>query len=50
MYSYLEDRRPAANIDPYLVAASLVDIICLNGNHVEGLKNLLYDSVKPFDV
>ena len=27
-YGYLEDRRPGANSDPYLVAARLIDTIC----------------------
>jgi len=28
-YGYLEDRRPASNIDPYLVTAKLVETVCL---------------------
>ena len=27
-YGYLEDRRPGANVDPYLVAARLLATIC----------------------
>lgn len=27
---YLEDRRPGANADPYLVAATLLRTVCLN--------------------
>jgi len=27
-YGYLEDRRPGANADPYLVAASLIATVC----------------------
>ena len=29
-YGYLEDRRPAANADPYAVAARMVKTVCLN--------------------
>jgi glutamine synthetase len=25
---YLEDRRPAANMDPYLVCAKLIETVC----------------------
>ena len=32
---YFEDRRPASNIDPYLVSAILVDTCCLNGKYRE---------------
>lgn len=28
-YGYIEDRRPAANLEPYLVAGSIVDTACL---------------------
>lgn len=28
-YGYLEDRRPAANMDPYVVCAKLIETICL---------------------
>lgn len=34
-HRYFEDRRPAANIDPYLVSAALVDVTCLNGEHLK---------------
>ena len=27
-YGYLEDRRPSANMDPYLVCAALIDTVC----------------------
>jgi hypothetical protein len=27
---YLEDRRPAANMDPYLVTARILETVCLN--------------------
>ena len=30
---YYEDRRPASNIDPYLVSAMLVDTTCLDNKH-----------------
>lgn len=29
---YLEDRRPASNVDPYIVAALLVSTTCLDGD------------------
>ena len=32
---YLEDRRPAANMDPYLVCARIVETICGNGTDIE---------------
>jgi glutamine synthetase len=35
---YLEDRRPAANIDPYVVSASLFSFSCLGGEGVEELE------------
>lgn len=31
---YLEDRRPAANMDPYLVCSALVDATCMNGKNL----------------
>jgi len=34
-FSYLEDRRPAGNIDPYLVGAALVDVTVLGGKYVD---------------
>lgn len=34
---YLEDRRPAANVDPYLVSGALVDVICLDGSRLPKL-------------
>lgn len=30
--SYLEDRRPASNIDPYIVTALVFDTCCLKGD------------------
>jgi glutamine synthetase len=30
-YGYLEDRRPAANADPYVVSARILETICVNG-------------------
>lgn len=30
--SYLEDRRPASNIDPYIVTALIFDTTCLKGD------------------
>ncbi|CAD8090682.1 unnamed protein product [Paramecium primaurelia] len=44
---YLEDRRPAANIDPYLVSAVIVDVALLNSTYVNQLKQLLVESAKP---
>lgn len=32
-YSYIEDRRPAANADPYLVCERIVKTICLPNEH-----------------
>lgn len=32
---YLEDRRPAANLDPYKVCAALIETVCGNGFHPE---------------
>lgn len=34
-YGYIEDRRPAANCDPYLVSALLVNTICEVGVEIE---------------
>ena len=33
-YGYFEDRRPASNIDAYLVSAAMVDTICLKGENI----------------
>jgi glutamine synthetase len=35
---YYEDRRPAANIDPYLVTGALFSISCLDGYQFEKLR------------
>lgn len=35
---YYEDRRPAANIDPYVVASSLFSITCLDGYGITDLE------------
>jgi glutamine synthetase len=35
---YYEDRRPAANIDPYVVSASIFSVTCLNKLGFEDLK------------
>jgi glutamine synthetase len=35
---YMEDRRPAANIDPYAVSASLISFSCLGGEGLEELE------------
>ncbi len=34
---YFEDRRPASNIDPYLVTGAIVDCVCLEGNYIPKL-------------
>jgi len=34
-YGYLEDRRPASNMDPYVVTAKLVETTCLDDSPVE---------------
>ncbi|CAD8152615.1 unnamed protein product [Paramecium pentaurelia] len=44
---YFEDRRPAANIDPYLVGSVLVDITLLGGTYLEKLKQELFKSSQP---
>ena len=31
---YFEDRRPASNIDPYLVSGAIVDTICLESKYI----------------
>lgn len=31
---YFEDRRPASNIDPYLVSGAIVDAVCLKGENI----------------
>lgn len=31
-FRYLEDRRPASNIDPYIVTALIFDTTCLKGD------------------
>lgn len=37
---YFEDRRPASNIDAYLVTALIVDTVCLNSKYCETLKEV----------
>jgi glutamine synthetase len=34
---YLEDRRPASNVDPYMTTAVMVDTICLNSKYLRDL-------------
>lgn len=36
---YIEDRRPAANIDPYVICSSLFSFACLKGYGVEELED-----------
>jgi glutamine synthetase len=46
---YLEDRRPAANIDPYLVSSVLVDITCLGYKYTQKLTQMLTDYINSTD-
>jgi glutamine synthetase len=41
MVRYLEDRRPAANMDPYLVSAALVDVTLLKSKNLKELEAAL---------
>ncbi|CAD8213098.1 unnamed protein product [Paramecium octaurelia] len=43
---YLEDRRPAANMDPYLVCSALVDATCMNGKNLMTLIEQFAESLK----
>ncbi|MDQ4121719.1 MAG: glutamine synthetase beta-grasp domain-containing protein [Acidobacteriota bacterium] len=45
-YGYLEDRRPAANADPYQVSARILETICLSGgvNHTSEQKEIIFQS------
>lgn len=36
---YIEDRRPASNIDPYVVSSMIFDTACLNGSASTDLVN-----------
>lgn len=45
--SYLEDRRPAANLDAYLVTAALASVCCLGGKHLGKLREALLKSAQP---
>lgn len=38
---YFEDRRPASNIDPYLVSACMVDTCILQSKHINDLLRTL---------
>jgi glutamine synthetase len=40
-YGYFEDRRPASNIDPYLVSGAIVDAVCNDGKHINELCEIL---------
>lgn len=44
---YFEDRRPASNIDPYIVAAVLTDGVCSQGKLFEPLKER-YDKFREW--
>jgi glutamine synthetase len=35
---YYEDRRPAANIDPYLVTSSIFSVTCLDSYQLQEMK------------
>jgi glutamine synthetase len=41
---YFEDRRPASNIDAYLVSAAIVDTVCLDSKYMNQLTELLKTS------
>ena len=43
-YGYLEDRRPAANADPYAVSARILETICLS--RTDEQKGMLFQSVE----
>ena len=45
-YGYLEDRRPAANADPYAVSARILETICLN--QTDEQKEVLFQPVDSF--
>ena len=34
---YLEDRRPASNMDPYVITSALADITILGGVHLDSI-------------
>lgn len=40
---YFEDRRPASNIDPYLVGSLIVSTCLLDGAHTEEMKKHYID-------
>jgi glutamine synthetase len=43
---YLEDRRPAANMDPYQVCAALITTVCGNaGKTEEGTIEIISEAV-----
>lgn len=44
-YGYLEDRRPAANADPYRVSARILETICLNADCGEQ-DEIVFESVE----
>lgn len=49
-YGYLEDRRPAANADPYAVAARILETVCLNGTNGNGVKTKEFNGIlSPLD-
>jgi glutamine synthetase len=45
-YGYFEDRRPAANIDPYIVTASLFSFSCLDGEGALDLEKHYEEFIK----
>lgn len=38
-YGYYEDRRPASNVDPYIVSALIFSATCLDGAYIEDIEN-----------
>jgi len=47
---YFEDRRPAANLDPYIVTAALVDVTVLGRKHLDDLKILHTEAKKELTI
>lgn len=45
---YIEDRRPASNIDPYVVAAKLCSTILLEGKEFESIQQHYNDWIQEF--
>ena len=41
-YGYLEDRRPSANMDPYVVCTMLIETVCAEELLTHSLYKVLY--------